>query len=212
MKRLRTALFLTAATVMAAAPAASQASLITQTLTFDSFADGHLFPGSTPPAEPVGFGFKFSTVGFGDRIRASDIGSPHNIVLVDNSTSNASGAGVTLSRIDGGSFSVLSFDMADLLNNSGGGGGIVGSGYRIQLSGAGSQVWSPTSSTFSTVDLSGNSAFQNLGSLGINIVSSSLDNFAVDNIVVQYEVPEPASLVLLALGLGGIGFARKKLR
>jgi hypothetical protein len=177
-------------TLVLLAPLSAQAGpLVTRTLTFNAFPDGFLFL-VAGPAQSLGSGYQYVPIGFGQEQEARDIGDGE-IVVAERYPGDVFGSGQILSREDGRNFEVLSFDIADLTDNPNGGGGtggLVGSGYRVGFSGSGGDTeFSPTSSTFVTVDVSANPIFQGLSGLGINLVSGPDDDFAIDNIVVRAE-------------------------
>ncbi|WP_169976864.1 PEP-CTERM sorting domain-containing protein [Tautonia rosea] len=192
-----------ASAVMAGATSRATAESV---LTFDGQPTG-LFTSLTEN------GYRLNFVGFGDRQMVSDLGGGNN-ALLDSDPGNASGAEVTITRLDGRSFSLISMDIANL-NNPGGGPFEVETdeNSRVQLtSGGGDRIAYRTgSSTFSTIRPSG---FTKIHSLSLNIVSGfELDSdgnlfpltLAVDNIHLR-AVPEPSSLVLASIGgLAGLG-------
>lgn len=195
-------------------PATASAIIVTETITFDSLSAG------TTVGSGFSFGaFQYTNVGgFGGNQRA--VAVPGGIAMADFDRNDFNGAAAGLSRVGGGIFDVLSIDIADLTNNSGGGGGtggLSGSGFRIGLQtnlGGSTQSFSPTSSTFSTVSLAGDTGYTGASDFFVNIVSQgSFDNFAIDNIVVRYDngvpAPAPATALLAGAGLLFLGLRRR---
>jgi PEP-CTERM motif len=189
-------------------PMAATADVIEVTIDFDSAPLG----GFTSFTED---GFTITQFSLGDPQSITDTGGG-NQALVDGNPFNVFGSAsvITILGSPGTLFDLISLDIADLTNNSSGGGGIIGSGFRIEIgntvfSPTTAAVYSPTSSAFSTVNPTG---LTDLSSLAINIVSlGGSDNFAVDNVVLRYtEVPEPGTLALFGIGLLGMGLARRR--
>jgi hypothetical protein len=177
----------------------TSAGVISHTVSFDQFQNGESLNGVD-----LGGGYYFVRIFGGEQV-TRNIGGSNGNVAVDGNLFDGSGATQVIYRFDGGVFSVASFEMADLSGNPAGGGGTggtSGSGYRIGFTGRSDIAYSPTSSIFTVVDVSSNPVFQDILSLGVNIVSlSGQDDFALDNIVlVRSEVPEPSTLVVFGLG------------
>lgn len=179
---MRRSVFAAAVAVLLAVPVASQAAPLV--------IDFNSAPIGTFTNLVVG-DFKFTWVGFGDQQQVRNIGAGNNALA--DSALNVFGAEVVMSRVDGGVFSVTQFDIVNLTNPGGGG------FFRVDFGGV--PYFSPASQTVPRGDLN------NVTSLTINIVSDS-DDFAVDNIHVDYTVPEPATLGLLAFGMATLGGRR----
>ena len=145
----------TAALIFGLLAVATPASAAIITIDFNNLA-----PGPVVGAQPVAGGLAIYNV---NGQAAFDIGGG-NIVMVDVNPNDASGNVGVLSLLGGGTFQVLSIDIADLTNDPEGGGGQGGQngfGFRIGLD-PGDHAFSPTSSTFTTIDLSGIADFQNM--------------------------------------------------
>lgn len=129
------------------------------------------------------------------------------------STSNiyAGGADTYLTMANGGTFSMVSVQVAALggdngtwgMNISSAGGGITyGSHYGI-----------PLPSSFTYEDLTGVTGLSNATTIDLNPVSDNGANFAVTAITVSYtpvDAPEPATLGLIGAGLAGLTAARRR--
>jgi hypothetical protein len=148
----------------------------------------------------------------GDQVTVQNVGGTN--VLVDGQPNDVFGSEMLITRTAGGTFNLVSFDLANLDNP---GGGVVsvgsGSGFRVELDGgAAADAYSSGSSTFTTV-APGN--LTGITGLFVNFVSFSPEalTFAADNIVLSSSsVPEPFSLALLGIGVVGLGLVRRRKR
>lgn len=134
----------------------------------------------------------------------SGIGSAYSSVfatgaLFDNSPDGA----ITLRRIDGGAFSLDSIDMTRFPGYSGGApiNMLAFDASDVQVDSASFVL--PDSTAFNHYDI----GFANVYKV---TWTQAFAYHAFDNITLDASVPEPATLMLVGLGLAGIGAARRR--
>ena len=129
------------------------------------------------------------------------------------STSNvpAGGADTFLTMANGGTFSLVSVEVAALGGDNGTYGigiGSVGGGITY-----GSNYGIPLSSSFTFEDFAGVAGLSNETSIDLDPVSDNGSNFAISAITVSYtpvDAPEPATIGLFGMGLAGLAAARRR--
>ena len=120
----------------------------------------------------------------------------------------AGGADTFLTKNDGGTFSILSVQVAALNGDSGNfalGIGVVGGSGKTY----GSRFGSPLTPALQTFDTS--TFIQNAKTVDLDPVNTG-DGDVIGNIVISYTttaVPEPASLLVVGLGVAGLFFGRR---
>ena len=198
----------------------SGAGALTTTLTFDSLPAGDI----TSFTEG---GYFITWNNYPDTNYAAavqNVGGSNQNVVVDGDPANVLGTQLFITRVDSGTFRLLSLDIANLAGSSS---PVVPAvdpcviyGYGIEIfSGPGTATpsegcseSSPSSSTFSTVTFPNQGyAGTELTELHIDIASTSGELYAVDNIVLN-AIPEPSTALLLGIGLAGLGMRRRRTR
>jgi hypothetical protein len=136
-------------------------------------------------------GFNLNWVGFGDQQTITDINGTY--ALQDSDQQNASGAEINITRADGGIFSLACLDWAALNGDY---------GNRVEVDGV---DYTELPGSLTTVGNLANTT--NITDLDIDSVDEGSD-YAIANLV--FDVPEPASLAALGMGVLTIATMRRR--
>jgi hypothetical protein len=192
------------AAVFASTP--SRATPTTVTLDLSSLATGAF----TGPVYLDGFTLT-PQLGVSSTPQIANVGGTY--VLESTSNIGSAGADTYLTMTNGGTFSMVSVEVAALGGDTGTFGIAVAStsGGAESLARYGSRFGVPLSTSFTFETLSDYSGLSNVTTIDLDPVSDNGDNFAVTAITVSYtqvDAPEPAAIGLFSVGLAGLAMAR----
>jgi len=170
------------------------------TLTFDGLPVGPLVPFTQE-------GYAVSWHGYPNGTYAQSImnvGGSNQNVVVDGTPANVYGTALSITRIDGNPFDVISLDIANLSNGASNNDLRVGEEQPLGTPGPTYVSYYPSSSTFVTV----NPGLEGVYSVYIDLITYGGTQHAADNVVLQV-VPEPGAALLLGFGLCALGIRRR---
>ena len=191
--------------VLAAVFASTASQADTVTLDLSSLPTGNI----TTPLAVDGF---ILTPLLGGSSTPQIVDASGTYALESSSNIGSAGADTYLTMANGGTFSIVSVEVAALGGDTGSFG--IGISNPADSSGGalfGSYFGDPLSSTFTTEDLTANSSLAGVTTIDLDPVSQSGDDFAITAITLSYtDAPEPATITLLGFALAGLGAARRR--
>ncbi len=178
-----------------------QAKASTITLTFDALPTGLIAPFTENGYSITWHGYPNNT--YSQAIQ--NVGGTNQNVVVDGTPSNVYGTAVSITRIDGALFDVVSLDIANLSGSVSNNDLRVGEEGEPGTPGPTYESYYPFASTFVTV----NPGLTNVSSFYVDLITYGGTQHAVDNIVLSSPIPEPSAALLFALGLVGFEVRRR---